>query len=290
MILQKHLMTFRNVPDASVATSASAPGKIILSGEYAVVFGYPGIAVPASLRMTATWTPDEKRIIDWPEVNFSDAWLHYINTILDLCHAEPGTLAIKNQLPLQKGMGSSTALIIAVCRSVLGPNCREQALAIEDELNPGHSGIDFNVIWEETAVKFSKKEGATPIALSPSLLDGAFLLDTGAPNETTPELVAMVQYYEEDFKEIFEKIGACTNRIAAGEDLQAVIRDHHRAQVVLGVVPSDVQDMIQKIEDAGGAAKVIGAGGKTGGAGVVLALGVDEDLIKSLETPILATL
>jgi mevalonate kinase len=63
-----------------------------------------------------------------------------------------------------------------------------------------------------------------------------------------------------------------------GEDLQTVMRDHHRAQVALGVVPPDVADMVDGIESTGGAAKVIGAGSRTGGAGMVLALGDAEKI------------
>jgi mevalonate kinase len=42
--------------------------------------------------------------------------------------------------------------------------------------------------------------------------------------------------------------------------------------VKLGVVPETVQKLIENIEKTGGVAKVIGAGGRTGGAGIVLAL------------------
>ncbi|MFH0769931.1 MAG: hypothetical protein V1926_00985 [Candidatus Peregrinibacteria bacterium] len=40
--------------------TAIAPGKIILSGEYAVVFGYPGIALPAPLTLQATFDKSSK--------------------------------------------------------------------------------------------------------------------------------------------------------------------------------------------------------------------------------------
>ncbi|MDD5469880.1 MAG: hypothetical protein PHO92_03755, partial [Candidatus Peribacteraceae bacterium] len=59
-------------------------------------------------------------------------------------------------------------------------------------------------------------------------------------------------------------------------------KEHHRAQVAIGVVPKAVQTMFAEIEKVGGAAKVIGAGGKTGGGGMVLAVHKNLDLITSI--------
>ncbi|NLG07305.1 hypothetical protein GX553_02525, partial [Candidatus Peribacteria bacterium] len=52
-----------------MAHNASAPGKIILSGEYAVVFGYPGIAVPAPIGMRVAFEPSQqgKMLLDWKD-------------------------------------------------------------------------------------------------------------------------------------------------------------------------------------------------------------------------------
>ncbi len=63
-----------------------------------------------------------------------------------------------------------------------------------------------------------------------------------------------------------------------GEPLRDVMREHSRAQVTLGVVPPEVQELIAAIEDVGGSAKVIGAGSRTGGAGMVLAVGKQEEI------------
>ena len=72
--------------------------------------------------------------------------------------------------------------------------------------------------------------------------------------------------------EAIQSIGDCTERLLKGESLHAVMRDHHRAQTVLGIVPDSAQKIIAQIESEGGSAKVIGAGGRTGGGGMVLCL------------------
>ena len=67
--------------------------------------------------------------------------------------------------------------------------------------------------------------------------------------------------------------------------LPDIIRNHHSAQCALGVVPAPVQALITHIEELGGAAKVIGAGGRNGGAGMVLAFGISKDKVS--EYPVL---
>ncbi|MDD4287586.1 MAG: hypothetical protein PHO20_00150 [Candidatus Peribacteraceae bacterium] len=269
--------------------SSVAHGKIILTGEYAVVFGHPGIAVPAPLAMQATFEENAASrdlTLKWLGISGGEAWEDYARKII--LHVEQaksasfrGTLTIRNQLPLKKGMGSSTALVIALTRCLLGQGKRIEALAIEDAMNPGHSGIDFAVIWEERPLYFRKGQEPQVITLSPHLLRGALLVDTGTPDQTTPELVSWVKERTDDprVKQALINIGKCTERLRKGEDIRTVFRDHHRSQVALGVVPKPVQILIKEIERLGGAAKVLGAGGRTGGGGTVLALHKNPDLI-----------
>lgn len=262
-----------------MTVSAFTPGKIILSGEYAVVFGNAGLAVPAEIGMHATFTEDRSMDgvrLDWPEID--DNWKAYTATIIAECariggHGDAlrGTVTIKNQLPLGKGMGSSTAAVIAITRALLGEECLQHARAIEDRMNPGHSGLDFAVIWQNKPVRFVKNEEPQFVTLPPDLLKNARLIDTGAPEQTTSALVAWVTSRTTELQEPLQIIARCTDRLLSGESPLTVFPDHHRAQVALGVVPQSVQELIATIERGGGAAKVIGAGGRTGGGGIVLA-------------------
>ncbi|MBI3331968.1 hypothetical protein HYZ99_03340 [Candidatus Peregrinibacteria bacterium] len=259
-----------------MAQTFSAPGKIILSGEYAVVFGYPGIAVPSSLKMTATYEAGLGDLrIAWPEADAE--WMKYAVRIVQLLEERTGknfggTVTIENELPLGRGIGSSTALVIAMTRSLSegadgDRHLRQIALDIENTVNPGHSGIDFHTIWGGKPILFQKGEAPVEAYLSLDFLKGAILIDTGKPDQTTTELVAWMKTREAEVEPILARIGQCTERFLEGEDPSAIIRDHHRAQVELGVVPESVQTLIAEIEQSGGAAKVIGAGGRTGGGG-----------------------
>ncbi|MEQ1849540.1 MAG: hypothetical protein ABL890_03050 [Candidatus Peribacteraceae bacterium] len=241
------------------------PGKIILSGEYAVVFGFPGIAMPSKESLQVTFEEGPVQTIEW-----RDEWKSYAEKVIGKI-GKGGAWTITGDLPIGKGMGASTALVIGCVKAAGGDE--RMALEIEDEVNPGHSGIDFAVIWGNAPIVFRKDE-ASKAALLPDAIKDIELIDTGRPEQATPELVAWVKSRKDDPKiaAALHMIGTCTDRILSGEDIKTVIRDHHLAQVALGVVPESVQKIIAEIERGGGAAKVIGAGSRTGGGGMVMAL------------------
>ncbi len=258
---------------------AFAPGKMILSGEYAVVFGYPGIAVPTTVGVQATFEEDGTSPIKivLKGLTGDEAYAH---RIVDACIEKggksTGTLTIDNQIPVGRGMGSSTALVVAICKCLLGEQKRPEAIMIEDVINPGNSGLDFAVIWINRPVTFKKGTTPDPIHLDLGFLKTAKLIDTGKPGETTAELVAwMTLHYTQDDKTVVDalkKIGNCTERLLAGEDIKTVMRDHHQAQIALGAVRPYAQELIEHMETTGGSGKVLGAGARTGGGGMVLVL------------------
>lgn len=262
---------------------ASACGKLILSGEYAVVFGYPGIAIPAPCTVTATFhsTHHDTLSITHSGID-NETYLHHIlNAVTAITGPLRGRLTIENTIPVGRGMGSSTALVIAICRCLLDhpplPS-KNLALSIEATVNPGHSGIDFDVIWNEKPTLFQKGKPPQIIDNTINRLMGTcssqVLIDSGKPHETTAEMVKWVKERlgnphphplpsKGEGMRALQTIAHCTERLLAGESPITVFRDHHRAQVALGVVPEPVQALIADIERAGGAAKVVGAGGRS---------------------------
>ena len=120
-----------------------APGKIILSGEYAVLFGFPGVAVPSrsGWRLRGREDPSLDQVaIEWTGTYGGEPWLLFTEKILLHCHTKrgetPGRLHIHAGLPLGKGMGSSTALVIAIAQAIFGEDCRSEALLIEGIVIP----------------------------------------------------------------------------------------------------------------------------------------------------------
>lgn len=270
---------------------AHACGKIIVSGNVAIKFGKRALAVPVDMHITAEWDNSDNsreglRIV-WPGQKEDNVWLTTVRKITKLIEAQigplSGKLTIHNTLPLGKGMGSSTALVVALARCFLGENCKDEALAIEDIINKGHSGIDFAAIWEERPILITR--GRYEFIELPKRLQHGYLVDTGPPAVPTSIIIERLNERsprEKTLIQSVETIGNCTERLLSGEDPLTVFPDHHRGQVSLGVVPPRVRSLIEKIQRSGGAAKAARSGGETGGVGMVLAVHPQVNVLKKI--------
>ena len=109
--------------------SASAPGKVILCGEHAVVHGRPALAVPVTqVQATARIerAPDgfwiealgrRTRLDDAPE---DDPLALAVRLVLERAGqaAPPGVLRIESTIPMASGLGSGAAVCTATVRAV----------------------------------------------------------------------------------------------------------------------------------------------------------------------------
>ena len=277
---------------------AHACGKIILSGNISNSYGKRALAVPVDMHVTVTWdrsddTREDLRVVGTGQWQ-NGVWWSTSQKIITLIEARigrlSGKLTIQNTLPLGKGMGSSTAIVAALTRCFLGNDCKDEALAIEDVINKGHSGVDFAAIWEERPIVITG--GTYEFTDLPKRLQHGFLIDTGLPIEPTSVILQRLKERaprEKILMDSLETIGNCTERLLSGEDPLAVFPDHHRGQVSLGVVPPRVRSLIEKIEQSGGAAKAVRSGGETGGSGMVFAVHPKMKLFRRLlgKTPVL---
>ena len=217
--------------------------------------------------------------VTWEQMIGKPEWQQYLKQIIHECGKFGGSLTIASEIPLGKGMGSSTALVIAVCKCLLGEDCKKRAQEIEDIVNPNNSGIDFAVIWNEKPVRFIKGSDLEIIDLPDDLLSGALLIDTGDPDQQTPELIEWVTERKDELEEPLKIIGSCSKKIQQNDNIIDVFKEHNKAQKSIGIVSDKAKELITKIEQEGGAAKVIGAGSKTGGCGMILAIGIDAKMI-----------
>ncbi len=210
------------------AIISKAPGKTILFGEHAVVYGYPAIAVPIdAVQVRVTILPAitknqsiiKIRNINWHEdIPFAelDEYDPIRISIENVCahikqkppHFE---MIISSSIPIAAGLGSSAALAVAITKGIsqfLGTylsNDEINALAYKSEKvqHGSPSGIDNSVITFGKPILFRKTEPISQIEIKSSI--HIILADTGK-RILTKEVVALVKQNLEKEPEFFKPI------------------------------------------------------------------------------------
>jgi mevalonate kinase len=295
--------------------TVSAPGKTILFGEHAAVYGHPALVTALDHRMTVSARTSAS--LDRGTVHLEIPALRIDTTVpatlaLDAARA-PGDLAIlavaiataefaspafglhlriDSAIPSGSGFGSSAALAVAVvaaCRRALDDDIAHDeiarlALSIERHQHGRASGVDVQAVLRGGALWCRRLENGTLACEDLPAAGGlhAFrLFHSGAPNETTGQMVDAVRNLQDRdpvrVREAFATIEAATragHAAIVGGDAEALVPIVRRAEAaleILGVVPEGVRASIRAIEADGGAAKISGAGGRSGaGAGLVI--------------------
>ena len=100
--------------------TASAPGKCILFGEHAVVYGHPAVAVAIDQRINVKIEPTKSNTHDWKldGLIFDPKKHPHIEALKQRLwptslNAPPLSISIEGQIPTASGLGSSAALSVA---------------------------------------------------------------------------------------------------------------------------------------------------------------------------------
>ncbi|MFA5395803.1 MAG: mevalonate kinase [Methanomicrobiales archaeon] len=249
----------------------SAPGKVFLFGEHAVVYGKPGIAMAIKPRVyvTVRKTRHPTRVKSpYLEKCFEDMGVN-------------GSLYINSQLPSSSGLGSSAAVTVATLS------------AINDEFDLGHGKPDIAAMAH--AVEKSVQKGhASPTDTYVSTFGGIILIQGDVKRRLLPEdfhlvigntlishstarMVAQVSKFRETDPDvvnpILDAIEAVTNRsLHVFQDqkaLGAYMDINHELLEALGVGHPALTRLVTAARAAGAyGAKITGAGG--GGSMVAL--------------------
>ena len=270
----------------------SAPGKLILSGEHGVVYGFPALVSAVNLRLAITAERSSHTEIitevSGAEKHIKEA-INIVRNQLKLPPDDKYKLVIESQLT-SSGMGSSAALAACLTTSLaalyskkLGINeVNNIAYKIEELKHTNPSGVD-NTITVFGGTLWYRKETAdlrcvTRVELSK--LPQFVIIDSGLAEETTAEMVALVnKVYVQDkdkTEEIFRSMESLTRSLFSAlltQNFSQITKSINENDVLLdklGIVSKRARLMIEEIKRNGGAAKISGAGGKRTGSGIIM--------------------
>ena len=276
---------------ASVPIQSTAPGKVILFGEHAVVYGRPAIAVPVTqvravttvelappgdgLTLVASDLGKSISLATAPKDDPLAAAARF--TLAHLSATEPdATLTVSSTIPIASGLGSGAAVSTAVIRSLaallghaLDP-AEVSSLVFEvEKIHHGTpSGIDNTVVAYEQPVYFVRGRSSERLTVGEpfTLLIG----DTGTASPTG-KVVRQVRRgwkreparYDALFDQIGDVAGEARWAIENGdiEALGLLMDENHELLIELGVSSPKLDDLVE-------AARLTGAtGAKLSGAG-----------------------
>lgn len=335
---------------------ATVPGKLILMGEHAVVYGRPAVVASVGLRTRVKLAPGDRGVaIDLPDIDSRskpswseileytksarDAWVDYSHQpgpeTFDRVRGEdpdhlikvalgevaegiaPDSLPalavrVESEIPIGAGFGSSAATAVGVVAASLEmldlpadvPRIDHLAMEVERRQHGLPSGVDHRTVlrggltWAQAGLDGGLE--VEELSVDPGLLAGFRVFHTGTPEETTGAVVAEVKRRGSAapawFDEVLDRMGRLVVEFhellarteADPEGMTRVVLDYEHCLEEIGVVPGEVKEVIRRIETAGGAAKISGAGGLEGpGAGCLLVFwphAGDEGLPADLET------
>lgn len=146
---------------AVAGTTASAPGKVILFGEHAVVFGEPAISAAISMRTVVTATPSDSSTMNGAPLR-EDAGSYPFHA-LRITGSGAHSLTVRSDIPPGAGLGSSAALTVAVVGALRNEYSRaavaETAFSVELAAQGRASPVDTSTSTHGSGVYVDQKEG-----------------------------------------------------------------------------------------------------------------------------------
>ncbi|HNX40071.1 MAG TPA: mevalonate kinase [Methanothrix sp.] len=273
-------------------TAASAPGKVILFGEHAVVSGFPALGGAIDLRARAKVLDCPGKLLIETEGLFVSGFsldllsgqvlcrqashaARYVSAVLREFDASDLSIKIESSIPPASGLGSSAAITVACLAAVsrhLGHDLPAKEVAalshrIEKTVQNGlGSPMDTALATFGGYLRVCRQ--VEPLALPPLQM---VVGDTGKPHDTRQQVAgvqALKERYPDLVNPIFQAIGAISSR-AAGlieeqnlSELGALMNANHGLLEALGVGSRELSELVYAARNSGAlGAKITGAGG-----------------------------
>lgn len=276
------------------AFTATAPGKIILFGEHAVVYNRPAIAVPVSqvqaraVVMADLKAPTGRVWIQAPDIhldaNIEDLpaghpLAHIVQVFMDhfsLDHLPACILRLSSTIPFAAGMGSGAAISVASFRALAAfigallsaQEVSDLAYDIEKIYHGTPSGIDNTVVAFGKPVYFVRGMPSIPFTVGKpfTLVIG----DTGVHSQTSGPVgavrrawMAETQKYEAYFDRAGEIAQTAYEMLESGHitQLGSLMDDNHSILREMGVSSPELDRLVQAARQAGALGAKLSGGG-----------------------------
>jgi len=277
--------------------TATSPGKIILFGEHAVVYGQPAIAVPVNqVQARATVKANLARsadgiIIQAPDIGINtrlnellpmhplSAAVHAVQNHYGIRTLPPCTIRVTSTIPIASGLGSGaavTASIIKALSAFIGhPLSAENISALTYEVEKIHhgtpSGIDNTVIAFSKPVYFVRGESIQAFDIETPFT--IVIADTGIPSPTRDAVLAVRKAWQSNpdtYNTCFEQIGSIVDdarnaiRKGAIRHVGKLMTENHLLLQKIGVSCRQLDTLVDSAIQAGALGAKLSGGGKGG--------------------------
>lgn len=296
---------------------STAPGKTILFGEHAVVYGKPAIAVPVNEKYAKVKifpniiAPPETIHFIASQIDLNDEYINLnpnhplkiavneVKKFLDIEYYPSCKIYLETTIPISSGLGSSAAISVALIKGLLdfvGYHSTSQiisdlAFQVEIVFHGNPSGIDNTVIAFNKPILFQKGNPVKFITIGAEF--SILIADSSVKGNTKTAVSGVRERWEKDpntytqyFDEIEEVVLGAKEMLQAGhhQPLGELMNKNQSLLNKIGVSHPSVDHLIEvAIREGALGAKLCGGG--LGGNIVVL---VNEDSVAHITNTLIA--
>ena len=273
----------------------SSPGKVILSGEHAVVYGKPAVVCAIDKRLSITFTPSSKTQYNddiFPILEKSV--IDFLSSKKEKFKIKTYSYSVESSIPIGRGLGSSAAYCACISAGLLelftgkvwdSTEVNMCAYQMEKYFHKNASGVDTStsimggLIYYRKEFEFLKTISSLAIKFPKNIIEHLVLIDTGKPEESSGEIIQTVgklfNAKGSNTELIMNEIEKTTKRLVVSimkEDgilfKDAIVQNELLLEAIQ-IVSQSTKKLLKTLSNKG-VGKVTGAGGYKGASGYIL--------------------